>query len=249
MKLNIKPLLKKGLKAVNQKSPQILVALGLAGWVTTCVLVAKETPKVQTMIDKAKDEDGNISKADAMLIGAKGYFPSIVTGAVSTTCIVASTIISHKRYAGLLTAYLASKTSLEEYKKAVDEALEPADREKVKKQVADNQIADNPITRNEISKRGGDLCYDPWSGRYLPCTRQELGAIENELNRIMLHDGVVYMDTIYEYLGEDSTVPSRDYGWSMEMDGVIKILPTATIADNGRPCFVLNFGKDPSYDP
>lgn len=249
MKLNLKPILKKGLKAINQKSPQLLVALGLAGWATTCVLVAKETPKVLTMVEEAKDEEGYISKPDLIITGAKGYFPAIVTGAVSTTCVIASTVISHKRYAGLLTAYLASKTSLEEYKKAVDEALDAPEREKVKKKVADNQLADNPITKNEIPKRGGDLCYDPWSGRYLPCTRNELGAIENELNRIMLHDGVVYMDTIYEYLGEDSTVPSRDYGWSMEMDGPIRILPTATIADNGRPCYVLNFGKDPSYDP
>lgn len=250
MKLNLKPMLKKAIKAIDKNSPQLLTALGVVGFGTTCILIARETPKVLTMIEEAKDENGDISKADMIITGAKGYWPAITTGGMSVACIVLSAVISKQRYAGLLTAYIASKTSLDEYKKSVVEALPEEGQKMVEDIHAKKQMKKDPETsENMVERRGAVKCYDSWSGRYIPVTYNELKGIENQLNKVMVHDGVVYLEEVYDYLGINSTKPSLRYGWSMERDGFVTVNPMTTFDDQMRPCYSLSFTPEPTYDP
>ena len=126
-------------KAVEKKSPEILIAFGIAGMITTTVLAVKATPKAMEKIKEVEknkkeefDRDHGYSELDTMfkltkpeVVKAtwKCYIPAAISGATSIACIVGANTVHSKRNAAIATAYKLSEKALTEYKEATIEEV------------------------------------------------------------------------------------------------------------------------------
>lgn len=106
-------------KAVEKKSPEILIAFGIAGMITTTVLAVKATPKAMEKIKEVEknkkeefDRDHGYSELDTMfkltkpeVVKAtwKCYIPAAISGATSIACIVGANTVHSKRNAAIAT--------------------------------------------------------------------------------------------------------------------------------------------------
>ena len=140
---------------LKKHSPEILVVAGVVGLVTSAVMACKATTKVNTVLDKAKEdidtvhgyienpetlpeeytpEDAN--KALAVVYAKTGlefvklYGPSVALGALSITGILAGNNILRKRNVALAAAYTAVDTGFKEYRgRVIDRFGKELDRE------------------------------------------------------------------------------------------------------------------------
>lgn len=145
---------KVGLK-FKKHSPEILVGAGIVGVVTSTVMACKATTKLDTILDKAKDDIDKIheavehpevlpepyteedSKKDLAIVYTKTavdllklYAPSIVVGGLSITAILAGHNVLRKRNIALAAAYATVDKGFKEYRGRVIERFgEELDRE------------------------------------------------------------------------------------------------------------------------
>lgn len=126
-------------------SPEILVAAGVVGAITSGVMACKATTKLSGILDEHHDQIDQINgyveehghteqyseedqKKDTAIVTvqtgvkiAKLYGPAIILGAVSITAIVASNRILNKRNAALAAAYTVVDKTFKEYRGRVIE--------------------------------------------------------------------------------------------------------------------------------
>ena len=119
--MDIKKLRNEVISKVSEKSPEILIGIGLAGMLTSTVLAVKATPKALDILEEHKDED--LTKFDKVKLTWKCYIPAAVSYCTSTACIIASSNVSLRRNAVLAGAYKVSEAALLEYRNKVVEVL------------------------------------------------------------------------------------------------------------------------------
>ncbi len=141
---------------IKKNSPEILLGLGIVGFVGTVVTACNATLKADEIIKHHKEQMKNIKDAKEISesdpenyeydevayrqdIGVqclktsgnllKLYAPSIALGALSLTCILESRNILNKRYLGAVAAYNGLSAIFNEYRqRVVDEEGELKDR-------------------------------------------------------------------------------------------------------------------------
>lgn len=186
-------------KAVEKKSPEILIAFGIAGMITTTVLAVKATPKAMEKIKEVEknkkeefDRDHGYSELDTMfkltkpeVVKAtwKCYIPAAISGATSIACIVGANTVHSKRNAAIATAYKLSEKALTEYKEATIEEVGKEKAKAIKDRVAQKQLDNNPVNDSQviITGNGKQLCYDGVSGRYFESSIQEIETAVNKM--------------------------------------------------------------------
>lgn len=133
-----------GLK-IKKHSPEILIATGTVGIVTSTVMACKATLKVEEIVDEAKEKIDTIhqvsadptmaekyseedGKKDLAIVYTqtavkfiKLYGPSVTIGVASLACMIGSNHILNKRNAALAAAYAAVDKSFKEYRGRVIE--------------------------------------------------------------------------------------------------------------------------------
>lgn len=138
---------------IKKASPEILVAAGVAGIVTSAVMACKATtkagtikdelkegmdqinevannPKVQNYTEEDKRKDTVIVYTQAAMKYIKLYGPSVLLGAASIVCIIGSHNILKKRNVALAAAYASIDKGFKEYRGRVIERFgEDLDRE------------------------------------------------------------------------------------------------------------------------
>lgn len=132
---------------LKKHSPEILIAAGVVGTVTSAVLACKATLKVNEVLETSKENIEKIhvatekgctavgqdyteedSKKDLAIVYvqtgvelAKLYAPAVILGGLSITAIVASNNILRKRNVALAAAYATVDKSFKEYRGRVIE--------------------------------------------------------------------------------------------------------------------------------
>lgn len=173
MSKNVKLQLNRFGMQIKKHSPEILIAVGVVGTVTSAVMACKATMKVNDILDDAKEKIDKVktckedpqyaeqyseedAKKDLVIIYtqtavefAKLYGPSIILGAASLGCIITSNNVLRQRNAALGAAYTTIDKSYKEYRKRV------ADRfgEDVERQIKHNIKAEE-IETTEVGKNG-----------------------------------------------------------------------------------------------
>lgn len=127
---------------VSKYSPEILMGLGIVGVVTSTVLACKATLKVDSIVEKSKDNFAKIHrikethpeesyseedyKKDLAIVWAQQitsigrlYAPAIALGAVSIGCLIGSHNILSKRNVALMAAYKLIDEGYSKYRKRV----------------------------------------------------------------------------------------------------------------------------------
>lgn len=233
-----------------KRSPEILTALGITGMIGTTVMAVKVTPKASRLLEDLQAQKKEpLTKTEVVKSCWKYYIPAVATGAASITCLIGANSISVRRTAALAAAYQISETALTEYRNKVIETIGEKKEKVVREQIDKDHIEKNPVSQNEVivTKTGNTLCYDSLSGRYFQSDIEKIKRAVNELNRRMTYDVYVSLNEFYDELDLDHTMLGDDLGWQLD-GGLIEVYFTSQIADDGRPCIVMNFRDAPRYD-
>lgn len=237
--------------SITKHSPEILTGIGIAGMITTTVLAVKATPKAIRLIEEAKEEKGeDLTKVETVKTCWKAYIPAAATCVASTACLIGASSVSIRRNAMLATAYKLSETAFSEYKEKVVETIGDEKEKIVREKVSEERIKKNPISRNEIimTDYGDTQFYETLSGRYFKSDIEEIKKVVNYLNKDMLQDmfGTISLNEFYDELELERIDLGDELGWRVDK-GLIEIDFTSKIADNGKPCIVLDYINAPHY--
>lgn len=237
--------------SITKHSPEILTGIGIAGMITTTVLAVKATPKAIRLIEEAKEEKGeDLTKAETVKSCWKAYIPAAATCIASTACLIGASSVSIRRNAMLATAYKLSETAFSEYKEKVVETIGDEKEKIVREKVSEERIKKNPITKNEVimTDYGDTQFYETLSGRYFKSDIEQIKKVVNYLNKDMLQDmfGTISLNEFYDELELERIDLGDELGWRVDK-GLIEIDFTSKIADNGKPCIVLDYINAPYY--
>lgn len=249
-------MLLKSKKAIIKKSPEITVALGVAGFIGTVVLSVKATPKATKLmeIEKKKkrletgDTKAKLTVTETVKTTWKCYIPSALLGAFSIGCVLSSATISAKRNAAIMAAYEMARTTLKEYKTVAVEEL-GADKEKeIKEKVRQKVIDQNPTNASANAIVLGDdevLCMDGFTGQYFKANTAIIDKAVNEFNRSLTYDMYGSLNEFYDHIPNMRSYKMGDeLGWNLE-DGLVEVSYGSAIAENGKPCLVMEYHHDP----
>ena len=237
--------------SITKHGPEILTGIGIAGMITTTVLAVKDTPKAIRLIEEAKEEKGkDLTKAETVKSCWKAYIPAAAICVASTAWLIGASSVSIRRNAMLATAYKLSETAFSEYKEKVVETIGDEKEKIVREKVSEERIKKNPITKNEIimTDYGDTQFYETLSGRYFKSDIEQIKKVVNYLNKDMLEDmfGTISLNEFYDELELDHIDLGNEIGWNVDK-GLIEIDFTSKIADNGKPCIVLDYINAPHY--
>lgn len=240
--------------------PDGLVVAGVAGFVGTCVLVAKGTKKHEEIKDESDTKLERTKKAVVC------YAPAGIVGSLAVGCFTGGHYILRKRNVALVAAYKAVDDSFKNYRKAVvdkygeDEDIrlknglrvekesvteigEDGKKHKVKKEV---EYADGEVS-------GYSFIYDKEhtvSHRNLDpaITRGELLGAQKSANVILNARGYMTLNEILRAINLHETSFGQIVGWQKcgDGDGYIdfNIRQIRTTADEGGCAFILDFNVD-----
>ena len=68
----------------------------------------------------------------------------------------------------------------------------------------------------------------------------------NEINRRLISEDYISLTEFYSELGLSPTKVSDEIGWNLD-DGLIEVYFSSQLADDGRPCIVLDYENPPIH--
>lgn len=247
--------------------PSILTGLGVAGFIGTAVLAAKEAPRAETAIRKAERELTNptvkyaddeeqtevrtLTKWEKLKLTSGYYWPSVALGTASTLCILSAHKIDLTRLASVTAAYQLSKNDLKDLKNKI---IEKDGKEKLKEYEKDTHkdvLSNTPPSTIYNTGKGTTVFYDPTSGMLF---YHDIWHVERALMRVLdacKNDGEYSLEEFRYDLDLPKNSTQGDYEFTYES---MKDISTDTIhdlfeyhsidSDNGdlRPCIWLDIG-------
>ena len=248
--MNGQQIAKTVLATLDKNAPTILTGVGAAGVISTSVLAAVETPKAMRAIEKADAEKGEpLTRMEMVKTAAPCYIPAALNGALSIACIIFSHKMSMGRYAALAAAYSLTETSYKEFREKASEFLTEHQEQKVLDEIAKDHVLANPPKESTIitvgNKTGQTLCYDSVSGRYFMSDIEVLRKAEHCLNKRLMDETWVSLNTLYDMIELDPISIGDDLGWDVMQDGLIDMGFSSCLTDDGTPCLTINLRINP----
>ncbi len=239
--------------AAKKHSPEILTGVGIAGMLTTVVLAVRATPKALRLIDEKKadiPEEESIPRLEAVKAAWKVYVPAVLTGILSTICLIGANSVNQRRNAAIAAAYSLSESALKEYRKKVVETIGERKEQAIRDDIAKDRITENPVREVIVSDRGSTLCYDSLSGRYFKSDIEKLRRIVNDLNRRMRDEMFISLNDFYCAVDNPDLGPTKlgdMLGWNIDK-GYIDLNFSSQLTTDGMPCLVLDYTVVPEYE-
>lgn len=251
-KLNLNQMLISIEHELKKNAPCILTGIGIAGMITTVALAIKDTPKALYLIEtkKADEELDELKPIEVVKTCWKCYVPAFVTCSLSVACLIGSNTVSARRTTALGAAYSLSEAALREYREKVIETIGEKKEQQVQEAIAKDHMKKNPVTSNEVivmNNKYGSLCYDRLSSRYFNSDIETIKSTINKLNYEMIQEMSVSLNDFYYGIGLPPTDIGDNLFWFID-NGLIDVSFSSQLADDGRPCIVINFNNNPKYD-
>lgn len=238
--------------AAKKHSPELLTGIGIAGMVTTVVLAVRATPKALRLIDEKKADipEENIPRIEAVKAAWKVYVPAVLTGILSTICLIGANSVNQRRNAAIAAAYSLSESALKEYREKVVETIGERKEQAIRDDIAKDKIIENSVREVIVSDRGSTLCYDSLSGRYFKSDIEKLRRIVNDLNRRMRDEMFISLNDFYCAVDNPDLGPTKlgdMLGWNIDK-GYIDLNFSSQLTMDGTPCLVLDYTVVPEYE-
>ena len=239
--------------AAKKHSPEILTGVGIAGMLTTVVLAVQATPKALRLIDEKKadiPEEEKLPRIEVVKAAWKVYVPAVLTGILSTICLIGANSVNQRRNAAIAAAYSLSESALKEYREKVVETIGERKEQAIRDDIAKDRITENPVREVIVSDRGSTLCYDSLSGRYFKSDIEKLRRIVNDLNRRMRDEMFISLNDFYCAIDNPDLGPTKlgdMLGWNIDK-GYIDLNFSSQLTTDGTPCLVLDYTVVPEYE-
>lgn len=244
---------------IKEHESLILLTIGVSGFLGAVVEAVRETPKALKMIEDEKrrmndnlheeEKVQSLPTKDVLRVTWKNYVPTAILIGLSATCLILAYSSDQKKKAAIVTACALSETTLQEFKDKILEMKGDKKSSEVFDSIAQDKMKEKPVETSEVylTGKGETLCYDVISGRYFKSDIEKLRKIENEINKVMLYEGYVSLNDLYEMIGLDCIEIGEILGWRME-DDYIHMKFTSQLATDGTPCLVIDYQNGPKYD-
>jgi hypothetical protein len=164
-------------------------------------------------------------------------------GGLTIFGIIWSHRIDARKNAVIAGLYSASELALKEFQSKTIEEIGEKKVEQIRDKIAKDHLDKNPMSNNEIIITGlGDVpCYDTWSGRYFKSNIEKIRATENVINHEILAGSEMWasLNQLYYELGLPPVKSGEEMGF--DVDHMLHFQFSSHIADNGQPCFVIDY--------
>lgn len=238
-----------------QKSPTILLSIGITGMASATVMAILATPEAMKSIEeyKKKHKLEKLTPWQTVQAVWKHYILTLATTVASAGCLIGGNRISDKRIAALATAYGISETALKEYKDKVVETVGEQKEKTIREAIAKDHLKENPPPRNLpsiISGNDESLCFDTVSNQYFRSSVNKIKKIENEINRRLRDEMFIPLNDFYYELGLPKMGTGDDVGWSIDK-GYLEVFLSYDRAPDERhldeACVILSYSIVPEY--
>lgn len=249
-KLNFKIKVRHFEKMIQENSPLILTALGVAGTIGTAVLVGKASWKAAQTIEDAEFhvQQGDVlpTTKDKALLVWKLYLPAVGVGSATIACIVMSHRISARRLAAMTGAFALLAKDREEYRDKVLETVGLKKAGEIDEKVAASQIASYGAPGGLLDP-AKSWFLDMASKRYIATTTETLKGAQNEINFTILNHGDASLTDFYAQIGMDPTSVSDKLGWNRQNKCELKVTTILTEDRGAVACFEFIKGPVPNH--
>ena len=250
-KIKVAPIFEGLKRTFIKRSPEILIGVGITGFIFAGILAVKATPKAMELLDDKRDEleKDDLTVAETVQTTWKVYIPSVATALLSSVCIIGANSVHMKRYAALSAACTMAETSLREYSDKVIETIGEKKEQEVRDAIAKDEVEKHPVQNSEVlvTGKGETLCYDSLSGRYFKSDIEKIKKAINDVNRRMLNENSIALNEYYEEIGLAAVGIGESVGWDIDK-GYIEPAFSSQLAEDGTPCLVISFRNPPTYD-
>lgn len=237
----------KGLLTVRKFSPETLTVVGIAGIVTSTVLIARATLKAQPTFTEIREDvtalkeartDENSKELNQAIVKryaagsldvAKIYLPSVTLGLAGVGCVLGAHGILKRRNVALAAAYKVAEGTIAEYKKRLVEELGEEKAEEVIRGVVTEEVEGedgklHKITRvdpHRVSQYARVFAKES-STEWQPEASYNLmylRAQQSYFNNLLHARGYVYLNEVYKALGFEPSRAGQVVGWKLSSDG------------------------------
>lgn len=241
----LKPVKNAVVSFTKRNSSNILVGLGVGGYLTAIVMGCKATPAAEERLKLAKQKkQQELTVVEKTKAVAPVYWPTAAIAAASTACIVGSKIIDYRKHAALVAAYELCQENLKDVQKSIVETVGEKKAKAIKDNVAKNKVIENPPKDDNIifTGYGDSLCYDSVSGRYFKTNYEKIYQAELSINKRLLSENYILLNEFYDLIGlPDIEIGSR-LGFNGYMFGEgMEISYSSQLTENKIPCMVINY--------
>ena len=239
-------------KWVTKHGPELLIGVGIAGFVSAVVTTARVTPVAQQKIEekRAESETGELTPMEILQATWKEYLPVALMVLTSTVCVIQSRNINAKRISALGTLCQIAETKMEKQNDAIASYLGD------KKEEFDAFKANKELDEKE-KEQGGKLIvvekdkpvvYLENTGDLISGDRSFVEKKVNEFNRQLVY-GMDVGRSLNDLL-DLLDVPPRDIGdcigWNASK-GLVDIQFSAFLRDD-VPMLQVRFENPPYYN-
>lgn len=238
---------------MKKHSPTILTGIGIAGMITTTILAVQSTPKALRLLEEKKadiSETEKLPPIEVVKAAWKVYVPAVLTGILSTVCLIGANSVNQRRGAALAAAYSLSESALKEYREKVVETIGKKKEQAIRDDIAKDRVAANPVREVVVTDRGSTLCYDSLSGRYFKSDIETLRRTVNDLNHRMRDEMFISLNDFYCAVDNPDLGPTKlgdRLGWNIDK-GYIDLGFSSQLTSDGAPCLVLDYTVVPEYE-
>lgn len=237
---------------VTKYKPELLISLGISGFVITSILSVKSTVKSVKDIDAEKKRlDRDLTKKEVLKLCWKNYIPPVITAGLSIPSIIVGNNVTNKRNAALAAAYTVAETSLQTFKEETAKTMTEEKFKELEEKVAQRKVEETaPKSSANVLVCGGDetLFYEEYSKRYFKSDWNTLQKIVNELNAsAMAGRDTITLSDWYGEIGLDSIMNSDNIGWSVYNGprSMLEISLDSCITPDNKPCAVIRYVNEP----
>lgn len=246
--MNLMPMLKAAGTTIGKYSPQILVGLGIAGFVTTVLFTAEAAPKSKETIETKEAElDRPLKPIEKVECAWKIWAPVISMGVISASMVIGGHYMQTRRTIAMTAAYTMVADRADRYYKNMKElagrtkandVLEKTDQELV------NDIPDEKFDNAPSIMGGTDWFVDELSGQVF---RHDIVKIREgvvEFNNKLMSEMRCTVNEMYDCIGLDHTVMGDLLLYDIEY-GVLTVSDSQVVKRNGHACTVLHWSHMP----
>lgn len=231
--------LARGVHLVKHYAPEILTGAGILGGITSTVLIAKQTLKLEETINQGEIrvaavrqevEAGNATDRDLFLANAKGvldvvklYAGPVALGGMSVVCILGGHGIMRKRTASAVAALGVMEQAFAQYRERVAEEFGEEKEREIRAGVRYVEVEDEKgklVKKPIIDERGISIYARVFNRQNSTAFDEDydynivfLRAQERYANQKLKADGFLILNDLYENLGFKKTPEGALVGW------------------------------------
>lgn len=213
--MNLTQIASKAQHYTKKNASTILSCLGALGVVGTTVSAVKATPKAITVLQEQEEikmerDNQSLTTFEKALVLTPVYFPTILFGTATITCIFGANALNKKKQAALTSAYAYLNSSFNEYKDKVKAIYGEDGEKRVREEIAKDKYIQQSIPESNEDM----LFFDEYSGRYFELTLFDLQNAVYRLNRTFALEGYTNLNEFYRYVDLPETDYGEVLGWS-----------------------------------